>query len=121
MAPDRLKELDYRTVLIPIAGKLRGSQARLLEAAVERLRDDGYDQIVLDLRACPSLDTLGALALRRAVDLGHRLFLVLGAGFALDDFLADGLAAHPRVRLYGRLEDAIQAVRSREQSGALVA
>jgi hypothetical protein len=114
-------EIDYRSAMVVVDGKLRGSRARGLVATVERLADDGYDQLVLDLRGCPSIDSLGALALRRALELGQRLFLVLGQGFRLEEFLPADMIAHPRLYAFTRSEDAVFAARARDKSGILVA
>jgi hypothetical protein len=121
MPPGSASEIDYRSVLVTIDGKLRGSRARFLAAAVEDLHGRGYDQLVIDLRRCGSLDSLGVAALERALELGHRLFVIAGAALPLDDFLPVGLAAHARLRIYRSAEDAFRAVRSRDQSGVLVA
>jgi hypothetical protein len=107
--------------MIVVDGKLRGSRARLLAATLERLAEDGYDQVVLDLRGCSSFDSLGVLALRRALDLGERLFLVVWNGFRVDEFLPAEIEAHPRLHVYARPEDAVFAARSRDKSGILVA
>jgi hypothetical protein len=114
-------EIDYRSALIAVEEKLRGSRARLLAAAVEDLWQGGYDQILLDLRRCGSLDSLGVAALARALELGQRLFLATGAGFPLEEFLPAPIATHPRVRIFATREEALRAVRSRDGSGVLIA
>ncbi len=114
-------EIDYRSALIAVDGKLRGSRARSIEEAFERVAGAGYDQVVLDLRACPSADSLGAHALRRALELGQRLFVIASPGFRAEEFLPPDVAAHPRFQVYTRPEDAVFAARARDKSGILVA
>ncbi len=113
------REIDYRSVLIVAEGKLRGSSARALGDTLEALHADGYDQVVLDLRRCASMDSVAALALARALEVRQKLFLVAGAGFPLDDFLPPDVARSPSVRLYESPADAVREVRSREESGVL--
>lgn len=119
--PPRATEIDYRSAMLAIDGKLRGSSARLLAAAVEDLYERGYDQLLIDLSRCGSLDSLGVAALERALALGQRLFLVAGDGTGLEEFLPAHVAAHARLRVHRSKEEALRAVRSREESGLLVA
>jgi len=114
------KEIDYRSVLIPVHGKLRGSQARKLGETLERLYKEGYDQVVLDLADCLSIDSVGALSIERALDLGQRLYLVVVPGFPLEDFLPPELGADPRLRFFAEVSEAVRHVRSKEESGLLL-
>ncbi len=116
----KIHEIDYRSVLVPVDGKLRGSRARGLGDVLEDLFHDGYDQVVLDIRNCWSIDSVGALALERSLEIGQRLFLVVGAGFPLDELLTSTKAA-TRIAVFTDVADAIRQVRSREESGLAVA
>ena len=120
MLDEKTTEIDYRTARLAIEGKLRGSRARVLAGAFERLSEEGFDQVLVDLRECTSLDSLGVLALRRALELGQRLFLVVGGILRLDEYLPADLTGDARFRVYARPEDALHAIRSRESSGVLV-
>jgi hypothetical protein len=116
----RRAEIDYRTVTIAVDGKLRGSRARRLGDDLAEAFADGYDQAILDLSACASLDSVGALALRDAVERGQRVFVVLDPCRAPEDTLPPEVAGDRRLRVFGALADAVRHVRSREQSGVLV-
>ncbi len=111
------EEVNYRTMRVAPGGKLRGSRARALGLALEGLSAEGYDRIVLDLAGCASVDSVGTLALRAALDLGQRLFVVLDP---LRDVLPPEIASDRGVRLFGDLVDAVHHVRSFDESGVLV-
>ena len=113
------REIDYRSALVAVEGKLRGSSARSLGDTLEALFADGYDQVVLDIRRCESMDSLAALALGRALGVGQGLFVVAAPGFPLDDFLPPEVAACADLRRFGTPADAVRAVRSRDESGVL--
>jgi hypothetical protein len=115
------REIDYRTVLIAPDGKLRGSRARRLDEALEARRLDGYDQVVLDLRACGAADSVGALALARALDRGQRLLVVAGPGAGPEDVLPPEIAGDRRLRFFAEVADAVRFVRAREGSGLILA
>jgi hypothetical protein len=114
----RAIEIDYRSAELAVDGKLRGSSARSLAAAFEDLFERGFDQVVVDLRGCGSLDSLGVAAIERALALPQRLFLVLRAG--LDELLPPEVASHGRLRTFRSKGEAMRAVRAREQSGVLL-
>jgi hypothetical protein len=111
-------EVDYRTAAIAIDGKLRGSRARRLGDDLGALFTEGYDQVLLDLGGCASLDSVGALAILAALEKGQSLFLVIGA--AREDVLPPEVAWDPRLRCFGDRTDAVRHIRSREGSGILV-
>ncbi len=113
-------EIDYRTVLIEVDGKLRGSQARRLGARLESFFEDGYDQVILDLRACGSLDSVGALVINGALERGQRIFVLIEPGLGGDDLIPPEFRGDPRLRVFLDSAEAIRHVRSREASGVLV-
>jgi hypothetical protein len=120
--PDRdveAEEIDYRTAAIALAGKVRGSRARRLGEALAALAEDGYDQVVLDVRALGSLDSLGALALEEALAAGQRLLLVLDAGRGHDAVPA-AILLDGRVRAFARREDAVAEARAREDASVFM-
>jgi hypothetical protein len=113
------REIDYRSVHIAVEGKLRGSLARSLGDTLEALYHDGYDQVVIDLRRCPSLDSVAGIGIERALEAGQTLFLVPGVGVSLDDFLPLELADRAGLRIFATPADALREVRSKEESGAV--
>ena len=82
--PLRWERIDQRTYRLTVDGKLRGSRARLLQELLEELARRGGDRILLDLRDCRSVDSLGAAALQTALDLGQRLYVVMAPGLDLE-------------------------------------
>ena len=91
-----ISEIDARTRLIATSGKLRGSAAKLLGQQIEELADQGIGRILIDLRDVPSIDSLGAWAIRRGNELGLEV-VTIGAGPEVTEELAFAGATPTRV------------------------
>jgi len=117
--PHGAKEIDYRTVILAAEGKVRGSRARRLGEELEAIFNDGYDQVVLDLRSCVSIDSVGALSIVAALERGQRLFVVRAPGAASADLFPPEVAADERLPRFSDPGEAIRCARAQEESGIL--
>lgn len=113
------REIDYRSVAIEVTDKLRGSRARALADLVEDLKAQGFDRLILDLTACGSIDSLGAAALDRAIEVGHELYLVVAPGSAIREYYPVVGERVGKVEIFQRVDDAIRSVKALEESGVV--
>jgi len=114
------QHLDGRSVLIPIAGKLIGSAARRLWEELETLRENGIVRVVLDLRNCRSIDSLGGYAIERAVSSGLSISLVTSPRWSLEDFVGADLLRHTRIERFASVDDAVAGASRRNPVGKVM-
>jgi hypothetical protein len=104
-------------VLMSVAGKLRGSRARLLGERLGELADAGVTRVILDLRTLTSIDSLGTFALEEGLDRGLRVHLVVRPSFQFDRFFASRSLSRRGLRVHRDLDDALAKVRQIMDSG----
>jgi anti-anti-sigma factor len=79
-----------------LIGELDQRSARVLEAEVERLCEEGVAEITLDLRELTYIDSIGVAVLAVCCDLckkrGHHFELIHGARFVLRAFERAGVS-----------------------------
>ncbi len=116
---DEIDPVTHRVIRMTVPGKLRGSRARHLGERLQELSDDGVRRVVLDLRGTASLDSLGTLALERALERGLRIHLVVSRSFTFDGYFASRALQRRGLRIHHDLEDAIATVREIADSGMM--
>jgi anti-anti-sigma regulatory factor len=107
------RELGDASVLIAVAGKLRGSRARQLgEHLVDMSsRSEPVQRVVLDLRQIVTIDSIGTAAIEEGHEAGLRLALVARHGLELDDGSPVRALARRGLSVHSNLEDAVVALR----------
>lgn len=112
--------ITERAALMSVAGKLRGSRARLLGERLGELADEGIARVVLDLRTLTSIDSLGTFALEEGLDRGLRIHLVVRPSFEFDEFFASRSLGRRGLRVHRSIDEAVARVRQIMDSQVLV-
>jgi hypothetical protein len=107
------RELGDASVLIAVAGKLRGSRARQLGELLAGMpsRAEPVSRVVLDLREIVTIDSLGTSAIEDGHEAGLRLALVARKGLELDDGQPVRALVRKGLSVHTNLDDAIVTLR----------
>jgi hypothetical protein len=115
-----IQKIDYSRAIITVEGKLRGSRARSLGETLEELKSSGLDGVILDLRKCGSMDSIGAMVLSEALEMGVHLSLIVNPGFRFDEYLFLSPEDEEKILLFYTLKEAVRFAKAPAKKGLMV-
>jgi hypothetical protein len=107
----KFEQLDRDTLIVRLQGKLRGSMALRFRAALDAFLQNGICALVLDLRECYSMDSLGASVVGDLLRAGLRISFIEGFFPLRHDLEREGVDVDP-LQVHGTEEGALGAIMS---------
>ncbi|MBI4577917.1 MAG: hypothetical protein HY722_16770 [Planctomycetes bacterium] len=107
----KFEQLDRDTLVVRLQGKLRGSMALRFRAALDAFLQNGIGGLVLDLRECYSMDSLGVSVVGDLLRAGLRVAFIEGFFPLLHDLEREGVDVDG-LEVHGTESDALGAIMS---------